>query len=780
MSFKTVLAFLFTAFLFVTQAQAESVIVNDVTKLNPVVVREIVDPKTVEEVQALVRGHHGPISIGGGRYSMGGQIATDDTLFINMREMNDVVSFSKEKKEITVQAGITWQEIQNHIDPEDLSVQIMQSYRNFSVGGSLSVNVHGRYIGYGPLISSVKSIKIVLPDGEVMTASPDNNAEIFYGAIGGYGGIGVIVEATLALADNVNIELETQRMPVAAYRDYFSKDVRDNRKVIFHNGDIYAPDYNTVNIVNWLETDKPLTVTDRMQPVRNSYPVQKLVYFWITAMPGGHWIRQNVLDPFVYKKGKVVKRNYEASYDVRELEPSSRLLSTYVLEEYFVPVEKFDEFVPKMRTIFQKHDANIVNVSIRHALKDPGSLMAWAREEVFAFVVYYKQGTGPDDRAKVGQWTRELIDAVIEVGGAYYLPYQPHATQAQFRKAYPDYERFFSLKKHLDPENRFRNKLWDKYYHPDDAEQKVWEEKDSVKDYARAEEQTFLTLPEWFIVFSADEYAKSLEKQAPSKFPYFKNIGQFWSAYGTVSRKAKAEYPYNFRYNLMNWVIGASFTVEMFFAGIYENTFGILTELISGRKELTDDMKVEKFIHQVSAEYAASMNETPWYEYPFFGKLKEFWSVKDGENTSFIRRWERRLSFTVGMTFKGIYAALLGSGTEAVYEPVDLNTAAMAVKDGKLQILNIPRYIAFTREIPGLVREGVLFKDIAGNKKILVTAIAPDEWKNGDTGTLLAEWPVLTEAGTKRVALVVPVLQLSDVILSFEKENIKLEHIFDY
>ena len=44
-----------------------------------------------------------------------------------------------------------------------------------------------------------------------------------------------------------------------------------------------------------------------------------------------------------------------------------------------------------MREIFQRHDANIINISIRHALPDDGSILAWAKEEVFAFVVYYNQ-----------------------------------------------------------------------------------------------------------------------------------------------------------------------------------------------------------------------------------------------------------------------------------------------------------------------------------------------------------------------------------------------------
>ena len=38
----------------------------------------------------------------------------------------------------------------------------MQTYANFTVGGALSVNCHGRYIGLGAVILSVKSLEVIL------------------------------------------------------------------------------------------------------------------------------------------------------------------------------------------------------------------------------------------------------------------------------------------------------------------------------------------------------------------------------------------------------------------------------------------------------------------------------------------------------------------------------------------------------------------------------------------------------------------------------------------
>ncbi len=117
-----------------------------------------------------------------------------------------------------------------------------------------------------------------------------------------------------------------------------------------------------------------------------------------------------------------------------------------------------------MRAIFQVYDATIINVSVRHAHQDPGTLLAWAKTEVFAFVVYYRQGTNSEAQKVVEQWTRAMNDAAIELGGAYYLPYQIYETPAQFTAAYPRAQEFFALKKSVDPLYRFRNQLWAKVY----------------------------------------------------------------------------------------------------------------------------------------------------------------------------------------------------------------------------------------------------------------------------------------------------------------------------
>lgn len=463
--FRYILAFfLFIVLSYPVFAQDSIKIVNDITQLNPIKVNSILVPKTTEEIVTAVKNNTGPISIGGGRYSMGGQTATEGALQIDMRSFDKVLYFSKKDKEITVQTGITWRKLLAFIDTANLSVQIMQSYANFTVGGALSVNAHGRYVSLGPIILSVKSIKIVVANGDVVEASRDKNTEIFYAAIGGYGGLGVITEATLWLTDNSKVEQSDTLMRADEFKNYFFRRIRNDTTVVFSSADIYPNKYNKIRSVTHRLTQKDVTIVDRLKPVEKSYGFNRFAYNVISEFPFGKWIRQHIIDPLRYRNEPVEWRNYEAVANVEELEPKSRKKSTYVLEEYFVPVDNFDSFYPAMAKILRDNNVNMINISIRNAHPDPGTLLAWARTEVFSFVMYYKQGTDGAAKQKVDIWTKQLIDAVIANNGTYYLPYQIHASQQQFARAYPNSTKFFELKKQLDPTNKFRNKLWDAYY----------------------------------------------------------------------------------------------------------------------------------------------------------------------------------------------------------------------------------------------------------------------------------------------------------------------------
>ena len=781
------------------QPYIDELVVNDVTRLNPIRVAQVVQPTSINEISSAIINSKGPISIGGGRYSQGGQIAYKDSLHIDMRSFNKVIDLDEEKKLLSVQAGITWRDIQDYIDPHNLSVKIMQTYANFTVGGSLSVNVHGRYIGEGPLIHSVQDIKLVLANGKVVTASRDENAELFFAAIGGYGGIGVIAEATLSLTDNTKIERSTTVMSIDKYHEHFFSNVRDNKQVVLHNDDIYPPNYEKVRDVTWHISDKELTNQDRLIATDTEYKWGPKFAEFVSNYKIGKSVREYILEPVYYSFDRVVWRNWEASYDIRELEPKQRNKKTYVLREYFVPVDKFDEFVPKMREIFQQHEANIINVSIRHAKADTETLLSWARKEVFAFVVYYQQGTDQTAKDHVKAWSTDMIDAVIAVGGTYYLPYQIFATPEQFNTAYPNAEKYFSVKKSVDPEYRFRNQLWKQHY-PDEAKNlqvnnPIHEKTLVLKNYYRGEEQTFLTIPEWYLVFNPVEYADYLEQNNnPSDFPFLASINEYWTLYDRAVALSKDTYAENSEYMTVLRVIGISTTIEYMWKAFYENTIGRLSRWTSGGQDTEED----KLIAQAQRAYSELIFDKAWYEFDFAHWIGRIWKDTSFFGDNFFRKLERKLFFTLEFGFKTGYAKLIKLGVQTAYEQGDgliymtakhantndpflTESAQIIAKQDDTFLLSVPRWGEFSKTVPVLAEYGYDFEDISGNHVITATLVQETKQKfKSSYAKKLFSSKLVSDSSKTRIAVVTKVKDLKEFLLEMAQGGQRIEHIYDY
>src|SRR5580698_1795469 len=115
----------------------------------------------------------------------------------------------------------------------------------------------------------------------------------------------------------------------------------------------------------------------------------------------------------------------------------------------------------------------------------------------------------------------------------------------------------------------------------------------------RGEEQTFLTFPEWFLVFSPAEYAEFVRVHSPDGFCFWGHIGQFWSGYASVihENRMRGEPP-NWGYHLMIIVIGVSTTVEYAARSAYETTIGRMSAATLYTRTPEDD-----FAAQVAQQY---------------------------------------------------------------------------------------------------------------------------------------------------------------------------------
>lgn len=317
----------------------------------------------------------------------------------------------------------------------------------------------------------------------------------------------------------------------------------------------------------------------------------------------------------------------------------------------------------------------------------------------------------------------------------------------------------------------------------------------NIEDYQRTEESTYLTYPEWHIVYSSEEYANWLEKNQPSSFPYFSSIGQFWSSYCTVYKITGRQYGFNLGDHFMLWVIGTSFTVENAVKGVYENTVGRITEWMSSNEQTDEDL----FAYQANKDYVTFIYDYPWYEFSFASKFGTLWTGTSLWGPNIVRKWERKIILSLEFGVKTVYGGFIKLGTRALYGKAPTEVYAQItnvsddvfvknplVKNIKLNddgsyIVKIPRYRLFTEIVPKIASQKVEFIDIAGNDEIFLTAIAPRDWKYDlDSGDILFKMKILTQPDLQRIAIKAPIKSLSSILNSLDTNGIKIEHLYDY
>jgi len=317
----------------------------------------------------------------------------------------------------------------------------------------------------------------------------------------------------------------------------------------------------------------------------------------------------------------------------------------------------------------------------------------------------------------------------------------------------------------------------------------------ALQESVRAEDSTYLTFPEWYIVYSAQEYAGALMGGPPSGYPYFRSVGQYWCSYNTVFEWARRRYPFSAGNHLMLLVIGTSYTAEYAIKGVYENTLGRVTEWLGDGGDTEED----RFNAQLWRDYGAFLEHTPWYRFPFGSKLTGLWSETSAWGSYPIRKWERKLALSAEYAVKASYGGLIGLATGAVYTayeertltwmeqvPPDVLAQVSGARverqvDASTQLVALPRFREFDKAVVGLARRGARFREIAGNDEIMLTAIAPTSWSStGLDGQLLFEQPILIDPASKRVAINVPVQSLHRVLVALEEQGVRLEHLYDY
>jgi decaprenylphospho-beta-D-ribofuranose 2-oxidase len=164
----------------------------------PVVDAQLLHPRSVEAVRALLMSHDSVIARGNGRAY--GDSAINRMATISMLRLDHFLAFDDESGQLTAQAGVSLADMIETFLPRGWFPAITPGTKFVTLGGMIAADVHGKnHHRDGSLRECVDWIDVMGADGEISRCSRDCNAELFDSTLGGMGLTGIILQAAIRL-----------------------------------------------------------------------------------------------------------------------------------------------------------------------------------------------------------------------------------------------------------------------------------------------------------------------------------------------------------------------------------------------------------------------------------------------------------------------------------------------------------------------------------------------------------------------------------------------------
>jgi len=455
----------------------DPLLADDYARLTPARVALQVHAADVEALRTVLRearAANRKVSISGSHHSQGGHTYTAGGVALNMRQFNQVLAIDTVMPSITVQSGATWDEVQRALAPKGLAIKVMQSSNIFTVGGTMSANAHGRDLDVMQMVDVVQRFGLMLSDGRVVEVSRTDEPELFSLVIGGYGMYGIILDVTLKVTRDEMYEQHAVSMDYTAFPAYFASKVQTDPDVqLMLVRPSIDPDPSAflreMVVVTWRRapagTPGDFQLTEEANVRRDRFALGISRKFdWAKAL---RWRLQKKVELGAGTK-RVMSRNNAMRPPLAPLEllQYKSGTDTDIIQEYYVPVDRFVPFMDGFRRILTDGRMNVLSSTVRYVAPDSSTVLAYApTKPSFAIIQMSNVGFSAEEQAKAARVTQQLVDLAIEHGGTYYLTYQRYPTPAQLYRAYPKAAFAFERKRFYDPTELFSSQFHEAYGH---------------------------------------------------------------------------------------------------------------------------------------------------------------------------------------------------------------------------------------------------------------------------------------------------------------------------
>ena len=438
-------------------------------------------PVTEEQLhEALILARHSGRTIGlrGGGNSYGDAAMNSEQILLDMRRMNRILAWDPDTGVVRVEPGVTITQLWQYILEDGWWPPVVTGTSKTTIGGCAAMNVHGKNAyQVGPIGDHILDFDFMLPSGEVLTCSRDQNRDLFFAAIGGFGMLGVFTSITMQMKRIYSgfLDVFTEVQPsLAGMFDYFEAEVDSSDYIVgwidafakgagLGRGDVHRANYVPAG-ADPAPSQSLRLENQHLTP--NMFGVVPRSIIWLGMRPFMNNVGTSLVNYAKHLSGKL-----SGSKQYRQSHVAFHFLLDYVpdwknaygpggLIQYqpFIPKETArDAFADILRLCQRRGIPNYLTVFKRHR---PDEFLMTHALDGYSMAMDFRITDAR--RAQVESLAFELDEIVLAAGGRFYLAkdstLRPSVALAYLGRETVD--KLFELKGRYDPEGLLQTDLW--------------------------------------------------------------------------------------------------------------------------------------------------------------------------------------------------------------------------------------------------------------------------------------------------------------------------------
>ncbi len=369
---------------------------------------------------------------------------------VRCRPHNNFLGFDETSGVLHVQAGVMLAEILEVFVKRGWFLKVTPGTRLITVGGAIASDVHGKnHHQIGCFSNSVKSFRLLLPDGSVNKCSQMENQELFHATCGGMGLTGIILDAEIllekinsAFIDQRTIKTANLHETFAAFEEYQGATYSVAWLDCLAKGDsigrglLMVGEFRDDGNLHYQVKHKPGVPFKFPGFVLNSWSIRvfnALYYGKPTAS------QQKVdIENFFYPLDAIA--NWNRIYGHKG----------FIQYQFVLPIASSREGLGDMLKIISDHGKGSFLAVLKLCGKQNQNLLSFPLEG-YSLALDFKMEPGVFDLLNL------LDQQVLQHGGRIYLAKDARVSRAVFEKGYAGIEQFRNIRQHYSMDQKFNS-----------------------------------------------------------------------------------------------------------------------------------------------------------------------------------------------------------------------------------------------------------------------------------------------------------------------------------